>query len=252
GVAAAMVEHLFPLATLITPNVHEAATLLGAPRIEGVAGMCAAARALHAKGPQWVLVTGGDLHRESRAAREAEEDWDEEPWERADDRDGRDEGEPSLVEGQGDGRISQDLLGMQRGRQGSAHAPREPQDRPWRTSRQVVDVLFDGRTLLELVHPYIPSLNSHGTGCTLATFVAAQLARGLDVPQAVRTARTYLWRTLERSRGLPLGSGSQRIMNFAWRTSDWAAELFERHRRSLVARGLGGDETEETEEEEPA
>jgi hydroxymethylpyrimidine/phosphomethylpyrimidine kinase len=54
----AYVERLFPLAALITPNLHEAAALLGRS-VEGVEGMRAAARALHAMGARAVLVKGG-------------------------------------------------------------------------------------------------------------------------------------------------------------------------------------------------
>lgn len=54
----AYVERLFPLAALITPNLHEAAALLGRP-VEGVEGMRAAARALHGLGARAVLVKGG-------------------------------------------------------------------------------------------------------------------------------------------------------------------------------------------------
>jgi len=43
-----------------TPNLAEAGALAGG-EVRDVAGMRAAARALHARGPQWVLVTGGHL-----------------------------------------------------------------------------------------------------------------------------------------------------------------------------------------------
>ena len=58
--AAALVDVLFPLATLITPNIHEASALLGA-EIGSVDEMQEAARRLHALGPRAVLVKGGHL-----------------------------------------------------------------------------------------------------------------------------------------------------------------------------------------------
>jgi hydroxymethylpyrimidine/phosphomethylpyrimidine kinase len=57
---AALVHMLFPLADLVTPNLGEARVLTGRT-VDGVAGMRAAARALHALGPKWVLVKGGHL-----------------------------------------------------------------------------------------------------------------------------------------------------------------------------------------------
>lgn len=67
--------------------------------------------------------------------------------------------------------------------------------------------------------------NSHGTGCTLAAYIAAELAKGSSVPAAVRAAQNYVWRALERSVGLPLGAGPQRPMNHSFRVSDWRADL---------------------------
>ena len=67
--------------------------------------------------------------------------------------------------------------------------------------------------------------NSHGTGCTLAAYIAAELAKGASVPTAVDAAHRYVWRALERSVGLPLGSGPQRPLNHSFRVSDWRTYL---------------------------
>jgi len=53
-------ERLLPLATLVTPNLPEAALLTGT-QADDEACMAAAAEALHALGPRWVLVKGGHL-----------------------------------------------------------------------------------------------------------------------------------------------------------------------------------------------
>lgn len=58
---AAMKAHLFPRATLITPNLPEAAALLDIAEIADVAAMEAAGRALLAMGPGAVLMKGGHL-----------------------------------------------------------------------------------------------------------------------------------------------------------------------------------------------
>lgn len=56
----ALVKKLLPVTTLLTPNTHEAAALLGAP-VETLAQAEAAARAIAALGPEAVLVKGGHL-----------------------------------------------------------------------------------------------------------------------------------------------------------------------------------------------
>lgn len=57
-VMGAMVLELFPLATLITPNIPEASALLGGRQIASLEDMKAAAAELHRLGPKWVLVSG--------------------------------------------------------------------------------------------------------------------------------------------------------------------------------------------------
>ncbi len=56
---AALVDELFPLATLLTPNLPEAATLLGASPAEAVSAMQEQGEALRAKGVAHVLMKGG-------------------------------------------------------------------------------------------------------------------------------------------------------------------------------------------------
>ena len=56
---AALVGQLLPRATLLTPNLPEAARLLNAPVAQGEAEMLEQAHALRALGPRWVLMKGG-------------------------------------------------------------------------------------------------------------------------------------------------------------------------------------------------
>lgn len=56
----ALVETLFPVADLVTPNLGEVRVLTGQV-VDDVDGMRAAARMVHALGPRWVLVKGGHL-----------------------------------------------------------------------------------------------------------------------------------------------------------------------------------------------
>lgn len=57
---------LFPLATLVTPNLDEVRLLVGIDVVDGES-QHAAAKALHALGPQWVLVKGGHLRSSQRS-----------------------------------------------------------------------------------------------------------------------------------------------------------------------------------------
>ena len=62
GVAAAIISRLFPLATVVTPNLPEAAALLGLDEgrdLGSLSGVAEAARKLAALGAAWVLVKGG-------------------------------------------------------------------------------------------------------------------------------------------------------------------------------------------------
>jgi hydroxymethylpyrimidine/phosphomethylpyrimidine kinase len=123
---------LLPLATIVTPNLDEAAALTGtAYRSE--ADLRPAAAAVSAFGPAWVLVKGGHL----------------------------------------------------------------PGD--------AVDLLFDGTTEHRFTAPRFDNRHTHGTGCTLASAIAARLAGGDDPVAAVRAAKTYVTEAL--SRGFALGSG---------------------------------------------
>jgi hydroxymethylpyrimidine/phosphomethylpyrimidine kinase len=61
--------------------------------------------------------------------------------------------------------------------------------------REVVDRLFDARGVMELRHPRL-KLEAHGTGCTLASAVAAELARGQLPRRAARRAVAYVQRAL--------------------------------------------------------
>ncbi|RKS71272.1 hydroxymethylpyrimidine/phosphomethylpyrimidine kinase [Motilibacter peucedani] len=153
GTAEAVRERLLPLATLVTPNLPEAAALLGHP-VPDRAAMAQAAQELRALGAGAALVKGGHL----------------------------------------DGSTSD-------------------------------DVLADADGLLELSAPRVPTRNTHGTGCTLASAVAAHLARGLPLRESVRLGKDYLTRALLHADELEVGSGSGPVHHFAdwWRPEQGAA-----------------------------
>jgi hydroxymethylpyrimidine/phosphomethylpyrimidine kinase len=70
---------------------------------------------------------------------------------------------------------------------------------------EAVDLLFDGEEQVWLEAARIDTPHTHGTGCTLSSAIAANLALGLDVVTAVREAKAYLTGAI--AGGFPLGKG---------------------------------------------
>ncbi|MBV2353455.1 bifunctional hydroxymethylpyrimidine kinase/phosphomethylpyrimidine kinase [Streptomyces sp. J2-1] len=72
-------------------------------------------------------------------------------------------------------------------------------------SGDAVDLLTDGTEEHWLRAPRLDNRHTHGTGCTLASAVAAGLGKGLTVPDAVREAKTYVTGAI--AAGFALGAG---------------------------------------------
>jgi hydroxymethylpyrimidine/phosphomethylpyrimidine kinase len=139
---SAIADELFPLATLVTPNLDEVAILLG-ERPRDVAAMERAARDLVTKrGARAALVKGGHLE----------------------------------------------------------HA-------------ELVDVLFDGRTVRRFTHGRVDTTSTHGTGCTLSAAIAAGLALRVPLEGAVELGLEYVRRALVSAPAL--GSGHGPLNHFA-------------------------------------
>ena len=68
-----------------------------------------------------------------------------------------------------------------------------------------VDVLFDGEHFHHYTAERIPTKNTHGTGCTYSSAIAANLALGLDMPAAVERAKAYV--TMAIRHALAIGKG---------------------------------------------
>ena len=134
---AALVKDLFGRAVLITPNLDEAALLVGRP-LASEADMQAAAQELLAKGARAVLLKGGHLA----------------------------------------GDVVSDLLQVAAGQPLWMRAPR------------------------------IATANTHGTGCTLSSAIAAYLALGYTLIDAVEAARTFVRGALAAGAGVKTGQGS--------------------------------------------
>lgn len=133
-------SRLIPMATVITPNLGEAATLLGTKAATTMADMERQARDLLALGCGAVLLKGGHMS----------------------------------------GKEAVDIL-VQR------VTPNEP---------------------VRLSSPRVATNNTHGTGCTLAAAIAANLAMGLGLVEAVRAAKEFLTAALESGWDLKIGAGS--------------------------------------------
>jgi len=136
-----LVSDLFPLATVVTPNIPEAEVLAG-QGISGEGGMREAARAIAAMGPRYVVVKGGHLDASSRS----------------------------------------------------------------------VDVLFDGQEFMEFAGERIDTGSTHGTGCTFASGVAAGLAHGRSMEDAVGLAKRYVAEAMGAA--FPVGRGHGPVSHF--------------------------------------
>lgn len=140
---SALIEELLPRASLITPNLQEAAALLGEQPAQNISEMRSQAERLMALGAQAVLIKGG--HGESG---------------------------------------------------------------------EVTDLLISPAGVETFTKPRIDTRNTHGTGCTLASAIAAGLAQGLVLPQAVSQARDFLQGALMAAVPQTLGAGSGPVEHF--------------------------------------
>jgi len=134
---------LIPCASLITPNLPEAAALLGEPAAENESAVQAQGKRLLAMGCPAVLIKGGH--------------------------------------GQG---------------------------------RESTDYLVTAGGTVALAAPRIATGNTHGTGCSLSSAIAAGLARGEEMETAVRNAKVWLSAAIAAADGLGVGRGHGPIHHF--------------------------------------
>ena len=87
---------------------------------------------------------------------------------------------------------------------------------------EALDLLFDGDRMYELTAPRIDTKNTHGTGCTLSSAIAALLPQRPDVAAAVRDAKQYLTRAIAATHRLDVGSGHGPVHHFH---ALWRADL---------------------------
>ncbi|MHA2393333.1 MAG: bifunctional hydroxymethylpyrimidine kinase/phosphomethylpyrimidine kinase [Promethearchaeota archaeon] len=132
----ALISELIPLAHVITPNHHEAQELTNID-IKNLEDARKAAKELHTKGAQNVVIKGGHL--------------------------------PGVIE--------------------------------------AIDLVYDGKTYVEFSTPRIATKNTHGTGCTFASAIAAELAKGSNIKKAVHIAKAYLTAAIQKANEIGIGQG---------------------------------------------
>jgi hydroxymethylpyrimidine/phosphomethylpyrimidine kinase len=84
---------------------------------------------------------------------------------------------------------------------------------------EAVDFFVDDNGLRRLVAARVQTLNTHGTGCTLSSAIAAFLARGLELPEAVTLAKNYIATAIAAADQLSVGHGHGPVHHFhaLWR-----------------------------------
>jgi hydroxymethylpyrimidine/phosphomethylpyrimidine kinase len=74
---------------------------------------------------------------------------------------------------------------------------------------EVVDYLYDGRVFKEFRDEYIATEHTHGTGCTLSSAIASNLAKGLSMEKAIGESKKYITRSIRS--GCLVGKGNNPV-----------------------------------------
>ena len=77
-----------------------------------------------------------------------------------------------------------------------------------------VDVLLDDEGFARFASPRVATRNTHGTGCTLSSAVAAGLAKGLSLREAIASAKRYVSAAIAASDTLRIGHGHGPVHHF--------------------------------------
>ncbi len=79
---------------------------------------------------------------------------------------------------------------------------------------EAIDVLFTGEDYRVYRAPRFDTPNTHGTGCTFASAIAAELAKGVELAAAVDNAKSYLTGAIEAGRDQGVGTGHGPVDHF--------------------------------------
>ena len=74
------------------------------------------------------------------------------------------------------------------------------------------DIFYDGKKFRELSAPRVRTPNTHGTGCTFSAAIAAGLAKGEKLENAVIQAKRYITQAIRK--GFAIGSGHSPVHHF--------------------------------------
>jgi hydroxymethylpyrimidine/phosphomethylpyrimidine kinase len=74
------------------------------------------------------------------------------------------------------------------------------------------DILYDGERFIRYPQKRINSLHTHGTGCTYSAAIAANLAKGFELTEAVRISKAFVTEAIKQAR--PLGKGHGPLNHF--------------------------------------
>jgi len=77
-----------------------------------------------------------------------------------------------------------------------------------------IDYLIEGNGVVALAAPRIATKNTHGTGCSLSSAIAAGLAKGEDMATAVRQAKTWISAAIAAADRLGVGHGHGPVHHF--------------------------------------
>lgn len=86
---------------------------------------------------------------------------------------------------------------------------------------EAIDLLLDGRDVHRFAAARIATKNTHGTGCTLSSAIAAHLARGHDLVDAVARSKIWLTAAIRAADRLAIGHGHGPVHHFhaQWETT---------------------------------
>lgn len=79
---------------------------------------------------------------------------------------------------------------------------------------EAIDVFYDGNKFYEMHSKRIKTNNTHGTGCTFASAVAAGIAKGYSVLYAVRNAKKYIDKSIRSAIYMQIGKGHGPLNHF--------------------------------------
>ncbi|MEM1896562.1 MAG: bifunctional hydroxymethylpyrimidine kinase/phosphomethylpyrimidine kinase [Ignisphaera sp.] len=77
-----------------------------------------------------------------------------------------------------------------------------------------IDILYVDGVYREFRAKRIETRNTHGTGCSFSAAIAAELAKGKNIVEAVKTAKEFI--TIAIEHGLPIGKGHGPVNPMAW------------------------------------